>query len=598
MKQVCCLVLGMHRSGTSALSGVLETIGIDFGNNLLSSAEDNKKGFFEDKEIVRLNDEILNYYNTYWDDISIFEPELSEAKNFINQISKIIKKKYRNKDFGLKDPRISLLLPLYINALHSLDIELKIIVIYRNPFEVAKSLEKRNNFSQSKSLLLWLKYNLLLEKYSRKQKRISISFSSLNDSYYDVLDKVKKFLNIDISPKEVFIEKNLKNHNLEKDSLTDFYFLKKVYYSFENLKECKKTLNDIYLYMKDAFYLFDQKEKEEQHLALIKITERFNHSEMVLNEIYSSKSWKVISLYRKLKGKCRKLIKLFNFSVGKGKYPLPDTIIKMSENKNLGSKVCLFAHYDNNEQIKDYVLFYLSKIKEIGFDIIFISTAPISDKVSYKKLNQLCNVVIHRDNIGYDFGSWAEGIKYLKNKNILLEKLLVANDSVYGPLYSLENIINSFEKSSADFYGLTDSYEFEYHIQSYFMIFNKDVLRSEVWKNFWEKIYVHSVKEEIVRNYEVGLSTLLMNRGFKMGVYLESHNIAHDAILENHFYKTELLENRKYNITHLLWDFIITKYKYPFIKKELIQKNPLKLKNLDNLENIINNLNYDKTLIK
>ena len=72
----------MHRSGTSALTGVLSLSGIDLGKDLMEGSKDNKKGYFENNKIVSFNVKLLNILNTVWNDIKVLDESL--LKNIIN----------------------------------------------------------------------------------------------------------------------------------------------------------------------------------------------------------------------------------------------------------------------------------------------------------------------------------------------------------------------------------------------------------------------------------------------------------------------------------------------------------------------------------
>jgi hypothetical protein len=63
----CVLVLGMHRSGTSALTGILNILGADLGLNMMKAAEDNERGFFENRSIYNINEKILESLGSSWD---------------------------------------------------------------------------------------------------------------------------------------------------------------------------------------------------------------------------------------------------------------------------------------------------------------------------------------------------------------------------------------------------------------------------------------------------------------------------------------------------------------------------------------------------
>lgn len=186
MKKTCILVLGMHRSGTSAISGVLSSYGIDFGSNLLPAAKDNQKGFFEDQDIVALNNKILRENDSSWDDSRQLEVRIRNRERAISDIKKIICIRNKNINFCFKDPRISILFPLYEEALTELNVRIKVVYIFRNPNEVATSLYKRDGFDETKSKLLWIKYNYFAEKYSRSHDRIVISYRNLVYDYETV----------------------------------------------------------------------------------------------------------------------------------------------------------------------------------------------------------------------------------------------------------------------------------------------------------------------------------------------------------------------------------------------------------------------------
>ena len=72
MQQTCILILGMHRSGTSALSGVLSMLDVYLGTNNMPGDKHNQKGYFENNNIVPLNEKLLKSIDSKWDDILTF----------------------------------------------------------------------------------------------------------------------------------------------------------------------------------------------------------------------------------------------------------------------------------------------------------------------------------------------------------------------------------------------------------------------------------------------------------------------------------------------------------------------------------------------
>jgi hypothetical protein len=167
------VVLGMHRSGTSALTRSVSLAGYALPGDLMPARPDNAKGFWESLAVMRLNDAVLEEIGTRWDRPG---PFLCPAKTFEQSsdiVARFIRGKFRERAavalktaFGggsaivLKDPRICLLLPLWRQTLEDAGYSARFLVIYRNPLEVAESLGKRNAIPLRRSLQLWLHYNL------------------------------------------------------------------------------------------------------------------------------------------------------------------------------------------------------------------------------------------------------------------------------------------------------------------------------------------------------------------------------------------------------------------------------------------------------
>ena len=216
----CIVVLGMHRSGTSASTGVLHMLGVNLGTNIMPPSTDNPKGYFENLQVYEINESILKDLNSSWDNflLDLSSIESTQKEHFVKYIQKFIKQEFAYSDvFAIKDPRICLLFPLWEEALSGLGIEIEILIPLRNPMEVAKSLKKRNDFSINKGLALWLSHFIAAEKYSRNYKRLISNFDSLiNDTKQNVRE-LASFLDLTYS-EEAFnkaidlIEQGLVHH--------------------------------------------------------------------------------------------------------------------------------------------------------------------------------------------------------------------------------------------------------------------------------------------------------------------------------------------------------------------------------------------------
>lgn len=227
LNNTCILILGMHRSGTSMLTGILNKLNINVGNDVLQPANDNLKGFFENKKIVEINDQILEYFGYTWDNVDKFPNNWINKlgiKFFYRKLALAIINDFKNNEFFLlKDPRICLLLPLYIKLFNEIGVNLKIIYILRHPSEVAQSLEKRNNMPFEKAINLWINYNNQADINSRDLERYILFYDNLLTNYETELHSIKEYLNLSLQINKEnliniseFISKDLK-HNFKKN---------------------------------------------------------------------------------------------------------------------------------------------------------------------------------------------------------------------------------------------------------------------------------------------------------------------------------------------------------------------------------------------
>lgn len=249
----CILILGMHRSGTSAAAGCLNILGFEIGQHIVPPGEPNEKGYFENDSINHFNEEILHLLFARWHDTLSLPDEwwLDERlKEKNKELEDLLQSEFNfSSNFIIKDPRNSVLLPLYLNVFNKLNITPKFIINFRNPYEVAASLQKRDNLSFSKSLLLWMDTNLKAEFYSRPYSRLFLNYNSLLTEPIKTLKKVieRLKLNIEITDKEKlelgqFIEAKLKHHSF-KDTIVDQEIPDSVYQITELLN--KLDLKDI-----------------------------------------------------------------------------------------------------------------------------------------------------------------------------------------------------------------------------------------------------------------------------------------------------------------------------------------------------------------
>jgi hypothetical protein len=152
-------VLGMHRSGTSMVTGILHICGAWLGKKLLMGAKDNPKGHFENKHFLNINQKILRANGGRWDK----PPNKVEFAGCKSAMKRFLLSLPNDKIVVLKDPRTALTFPLW-RQLIPLE-NMKIIYIQRNHEAVAKSLQARNGFKIEHDLYLSRYYNNEIKKH-------------------------------------------------------------------------------------------------------------------------------------------------------------------------------------------------------------------------------------------------------------------------------------------------------------------------------------------------------------------------------------------------------------------------------------------------
>ena len=219
------LIVGAPRSGTSATTGVLQILGLELGEDLVGPEHDNIKGHFEDASTVNLNRALIRSFGIHpHEPIKLsLNTQTEKSVHFVkNKVKQHIQQRFINYDytfFGLKNPLVTLLLPFYVQVLQEFGYQVKLILVLRNPLEVALSLQKRVKFELSRTLAIVEKYLTSLALYSKSQAKISICFDDLLHNTEKVITKINTFLPQLKTYQQVkatiasFLDKELKHHN-------------------------------------------------------------------------------------------------------------------------------------------------------------------------------------------------------------------------------------------------------------------------------------------------------------------------------------------------------------------------------------------------
>lgn len=177
------LVLGMHRSGTSAVTQLLALAGARLPTNVMPGDEHNARGYFEPWKIAIFNDERLRAAGSAWDDPFAFPFRAlprEEEDAWLQRGLALFDEEFGRATWPLmKDPRATVLLPLWRRILDARGVAARCVIPVRHPLAVAGSLRRRDGFTDEKSVLVWTAYMLAAEAYTRDLPRVFVGYDAL-----------------------------------------------------------------------------------------------------------------------------------------------------------------------------------------------------------------------------------------------------------------------------------------------------------------------------------------------------------------------------------------------------------------------------------
>lgn len=191
------MVLGMHRSGTSALTRGLEVLGAELGQSLMPAAKDNNdKGFFEDVDFHALNSRLLAHLGSAWDRLGPLPAEYLQQPGLsalLDQAERILAEKLAQVQcLAIKDPQASLLLPFWQQVFSRLGVRVQYLICFRNPLSVAASLRKRDDIYPVHAQLLWAKYSLAALQHTLSQEAMVVDYDDLMETPQEQLRRIAR----------------------------------------------------------------------------------------------------------------------------------------------------------------------------------------------------------------------------------------------------------------------------------------------------------------------------------------------------------------------------------------------------------------------
>lgn len=192
--RIALIVLGMHRSGTSAIAGLLGEMGCDLPKDLMEASDMNARGFFESNKITFLNEDLLSSAGMTWYDLHRFPDswhDSHKAAEFHTRATAALAEEFgQSALFVMKDPRNCRLVPFWEAALEAQGAQPAYVCIHRDPAEVAASLVRWANYEPLYGQALWLRHVLDAEIATRGRRRTFVSYEQVLSDWRSLVGKI------------------------------------------------------------------------------------------------------------------------------------------------------------------------------------------------------------------------------------------------------------------------------------------------------------------------------------------------------------------------------------------------------------------------
>jgi hypothetical protein len=256
-------------------------------------------------------------------------------------------------------------------------------------------------------------------------------------------------------------------------------------------------------------------------------------------------------------------------------------------------RIALYVHYAPSGRVSDMIRCQLRELRCAGFAVTFISSSsPIRDE-DWQAVRQICALVIQRRNFGLDFGAWRDTLPEIRRRWPDIEELMLANDSVMGPIRPLAPVFQALGSGGAGFFGLTESLQGGPHLQSYMLLARGPSAVADVLR-FIRSVPVSHSKWLLVQMWELRLARWMRRRGHRVAAVFgyerviraaladpsecarlaASHERLHGLSALPFDEAVRLLHQWPLNPTQHLWHVLVACCRSPFVKTELIRNNP------------------------
>jgi hypothetical protein len=275
------------------------------------------------------------------------------------------------------------------------------------------------------------------------------------------------------------------------------------------------------------------------------------------------------------------------------------------------SSVAIYVHYAPGDRVSDMVLRQVKEYRSQGFTVIFVSMCRSLDRNDVERLRGVTGLVLQRRNFALDFGAWQDVMPLLDNLAPDIRELLLVNDSVCGPLTSMFGVFGNIRGCGDGLFGLTENLVPRPHLQSYFLLARGRAAVADLM-HFIGRMRLSSYKRAIIRRGEVRLSGWMRRRGHLVASPNGYEGVEWLALqrpramrrlgtifpkagrARTHSEWVEELRHFPVNPTHTFWYELVECCGFPFLKTEMLLRNPLGLTDVGDWRELLASVSSDE----
>jgi hypothetical protein len=266
--------------------------------------------------------------------------------------------------------------------------------------------------------------------------------------------------------------------------------------------------------------------------------------------------------------------------------------------------VAVFVQFSGDGSISDMVRQQVEAYRSLGFAVALVSNSPAFPEASWQAARAAASFVVWRRNEGLDFGAWKDLVPLVLKRWPEAEELLLVNDSVLGPIRSLAPVVENMRTEGPGVFGMIESLQGGPHLQSWFTLVRGRAAIADV-TDFLRRLKLSRSKWKIIQRGELRLARRMQAAGHRVAAWQGYEDLIHIALAdpaERAYLESalptwlamadpadyhDILMRRPVNPAHHLWHALTGPAGCPFIKTELVRRNPGRLPGVESWPTLV-----------